>query len=130
MTPTAFNATRVLLIGKRTSWGSSLLATLESSGCTVLFAYSLTDVRDSIEGQVFDLILAGRSGQIPKAVLVGDDRVFLETHDAKVLVRPAHQLAGLIEIRGLGIRRCDFIDRAVVGRDADLQAEIIGVNTS
>ena len=26
----------------------------------------------------FDLILAGRSGQIPPAVLVGDDRVHLE----------------------------------------------------
>ena len=27
----------------------------------------------------FDLILAGRSGQIPTAVLVGDDRVHLDT---------------------------------------------------
>jgi serine kinase of HPr protein (carbohydrate metabolism regulator) len=70
----------------------------------------------------FDLILAGRSGQIPKAVLVGDDRVFLEARDGKVVVRPAHQLAGLIEIRGLGIRRCDFIDRAVVGLVVDLCA--------
>jgi HPr kinase/phosphorylase len=70
----------------------------------------------------FDLILAGRSGQIPKAVLVGDDRVFLDTSDGKVVVRPAGQLAGLIEIRGLGIRRCDFAGEAIVGLVVDLGA--------
>ena len=70
----------------------------------------------------FDLILAGRSGQISKAVLVGDDRVFLDTSDGKVVVRPAGQLAGLIEIRGLGIRRCDFAGEAIVGLVVDLGA--------
>jgi serine kinase of HPr protein (carbohydrate metabolism regulator) len=49
----------------------------------------------------FDLILAGRSGQIPRAVLVGDDRVHLDTHEKQLTVRPARELAGLIEIRGL-----------------------------
>ena len=53
----------------------------------------------------FDLILAGRSGQIPRAVLVGDDRVHLDTHEEQLAVRPVRELAGLIEIRGLGIRR-------------------------
>jgi HPr kinase/phosphorylase len=70
----------------------------------------------------FDLILAGRSGQIPGAVLVGDDRVFLDAGDGQVVVRPAHQLAGLIEIRGLGIRRCEFVEEAVVGLVVDLSA--------
>jgi HPr kinase/phosphorylase len=55
----------------------------------------------------FDLILAGRSGQIPRAVLVGDDRVHLDTHEGQLTVRPARALAGLIEIHGLGIRRCE-----------------------
>jgi HPr kinase/phosphorylase len=70
----------------------------------------------------FDLILAGRSGQIPKAVLIGDDRVFLDARDGQIVVRPTGQLAGLIEIRGLGIRRCDFVGEAIVGLLVDLGA--------
>ena len=70
----------------------------------------------------FELMLAGRSGQIPRAVLVGDDRVHLEANRGQLLVRPAPQLAGLIEIRGLGIRRCDFAQQAVVGLVVDLAA--------
>ena len=70
----------------------------------------------------FDLILAGRAGQIPRAVLVGDDRVHLDTRDGKVVVRPVRELAGLIEIRGLGIRRCDFVEQAIVDLVVDLSA--------
>jgi serine kinase of HPr protein (carbohydrate metabolism regulator) len=70
----------------------------------------------------FDLILAGRSGQIPEAVLVGDDRVYLDTMDGQIVVRPARELAGLIEIRGLGIRHCDFAEAAIVGLVVDLSA--------
>jgi serine kinase of HPr protein (carbohydrate metabolism regulator) len=70
----------------------------------------------------FDLILSGRSGQLPPAILVGDDRVYLDTAGGELLVRPAPPLAGLIEIRGLGIRRCDFAEQAVVGLVIDLAA--------
>ena len=70
----------------------------------------------------FDLILAGRAGQLPLAVLVGDDRVHLDTVDEQLWVRPARELAGLIEIRGLGIRRCDFAIKAIVGIVVDLAA--------
>ena len=71
----------------------------------------------------FDLILAGRAGQVPTAVLVGDDRVHLATAGDQLWVRPARELAGLIEIRGLGIRRCDFTVEAVVGLVVDLAAD-------
>ena len=71
----------------------------------------------------FDLILAGRAGQLPPAVLVGDDRVHLDTVAEQLRVRPARELAGLIEIRGLGVRHCDFIGEAVVGLVADLAAQ-------
>ncbi|WP_213773800.1 HPr kinase/phosphatase C-terminal domain-containing protein [Bradyrhizobium sp. dw_78] len=71
----------------------------------------------------FELILAGRAGQVPPAVLVGDDRVHLEARGNQLLVRPARPLAGLIEIYGLGIRRCDFVEEAVVGLVVDLAAE-------
>src|SRR5215211_8531578 len=70
----------------------------------------------------FDLILAGRSGKLPASVLVGDDRVYLEVAEGQLVVRPARQLKGLIEIRGLGIRRCDFVEQAVVGLVVDLSA--------
>jgi HPr kinase/phosphorylase len=71
----------------------------------------------------FDLILAGRSGQVPPAILVGDDRVHLDTSAGNLIVRPATELAGLIEIRGLGIRRIAHVEEAVVGLVADLGAE-------
>ena len=71
----------------------------------------------------FELILAGRSGQLPPAILVGDDRVHLDTRGGEVWVRPAQQLAGLIEIRGLGIRGCDFVPEAKVGFIVDLMAD-------
>ena len=70
----------------------------------------------------FDLILAGRAGQIPKTVLIGDDRVHLQATKGQLVVRPAAELVGLIEIHGLGIRRCDFAEQAFVGLVVDLSA--------
>ncbi|RXH14023.1 serine kinase [Bradyrhizobium guangzhouense] len=71
----------------------------------------------------FDLIMAGRTGLVEDAVLVGDDRVHLATVGDEIEVRPVPVLAGLIEIRGLGIRSCDFVERATVGLVVDLDAE-------
>ena len=71
----------------------------------------------------FDLIMAGRSGVIEGAVLVGDDRVHLATVGDEIEVRFVRPLAGLIEIRGLGIRRCDFVEHATVGLVVDLDAD-------
>lgn len=70
----------------------------------------------------FELIMAGRSGVIEPAVLVGDDRVHLATVGHEIEVRPAPNLAGLIEIRGLGVRACDFVEPATVGLVVDLDA--------
>jgi HPr kinase/phosphorylase len=70
----------------------------------------------------FDLVLAGRAGQLPPAVLVGDDRVRLDTEGGELWVRAMPALAGLIEIFGLGIRRCDFVTEAPVGLVVDLAA--------
>jgi serine kinase of HPr protein (carbohydrate metabolism regulator) len=44
-------------------------------------------------------------------------------HHGRLLVRPAAALAGLIEVRGLGIRRLDYEPVAVVGLVVDLAAE-------
>ncbi len=68
----------------------------------------------------FDLIEAAARGALPFARLVADDRAYVEARDGRLLVRPAPQLAGLIEIRGLGIRRLVFEPVATVGLVIDL----------
>lgn len=68
------------------------------------------------------LIQAAESGAIGFARLVGDDRIGLEPAHGRLLVRPAPSLAGLIEVRGLGIRRLDHEPVAVVGLVVDLAA--------
>jgi len=67
-----------------------------------------------------DLITAADSGRIDFARLVGDDRVELTAAHGRLLVRPAQGLRGLIEVRGLGIRRLDYEPVAVVGLVVDL----------
>jgi HPr kinase/phosphorylase len=68
------------------------------------------------------LIQGGGSGALAFTRLVGDDRVHLEAVHGRLLVRPAETLAGLIEVRGLGIRRVPFEALAVVGLVIDLAA--------
>ena len=52
---------------------------------------------------VWDLLQAAAQGALPFARLVADDRAHIETRAGRLLVRPAPALAGMIEIRGLGI---------------------------
>ena len=68
------------------------------------------------------LIEAAHAGTLRFARLVGDDRVHLEGVNGRLLVRPAAKLAGLIEVRGLGIRQMPFEPVAVVGLVVDLQS--------
>jgi HPr kinase/phosphorylase len=68
------------------------------------------------------LIEAGRSGALPFARLVADDRALVEAVNGRLLVRPAPALAGLIELRGLGIRKNVYEPLAAVGRVVDLSA--------
>ncbi len=59
---------------------------------------------------------------LPFVRLVGDDRVLLQPMHARLLVRPAGDLEGLIELRGLGLRRLPFERLAAVGLVVDLAA--------
>jgi HPr kinase/phosphorylase len=52
--------------------------------------------------------------------LVADDRVYVETAHGRLLVRPAPSLAGLIEVRGLGIIRLPYEPVAVATLVLDL----------
>jgi HPr kinase/phosphorylase len=66
------------------------------------------------------LIEAARSGTLPFARLVADDRAHLEAVNGRLLVRPPETLAGLVEVRGLGVRRLPYEPVAVVGWLVDL----------
>jgi HPr kinase/phosphorylase len=68
------------------------------------------------------LIEAARTGVLPFARLVADDRAHIEACAGRLLVRPAPELVGLIEVRGLGIRLLDYESLAAVGMVVDLAA--------
>src|SRR5262245_35775079 len=66
------------------------------------------------------LIEAAQSGVLRFARLVADDRVRLEPSHGRLLARAPVELAGLIEVRGLGIRHLAHEQVAVVGAVVDL----------
>lgn len=66
------------------------------------------------------LIEAGHAGHLPFVRLVGDDRVHLAAAAGRLLVGPVAALAGLIEIRGVGIVHMAHEPCAVVGIVVDL----------
>ena len=68
------------------------------------------------------LIDAAAQDVLRFARLVSDDRAELEVRHGRLLVRPPAPIRGLIEIRGLGIRRVPFEPVAVVGLVVDLAA--------
>jgi HPr kinase/phosphorylase len=69
------------------------------------------------------LLRAAETGHPAFARLVADDRCLIEPHHGRLVVRPAPGLAGLIEVRGLGIRRLPYEPSAVVGQVVDLAAQ-------
>jgi HPr kinase/phosphorylase len=70
----------------------------------------------------FRLIAAAQSGLLPFARLVGDDRIRLEPCHGRLLACAPDTLAGLIEVRGIGIRQLPHEPVAVVGGVIDLAA--------
>ena len=70
----------------------------------------------------YALIETAAAGLLPFARLVADDRVHVEPAHGRLLARPPDKLAGLIEIRGLGLRRLPFEPVAVIGLVMDLEA--------
>jgi hypothetical protein len=68
------------------------------------------------------LVHAAETGRPPFALLVADDRSHLEPHHGRLLVRPSPEIAGLIEVHGLGIHRLPYEPIAVVGLVVDLAA--------
>lgn len=69
---------------------------------------------------VLQALTAAQTGLFPFARLVGDDRIELVAAHGRLIARPAPELAGLIEVRGLGIRRVAYEPVAVVALVCDL----------
>jgi HPr kinase/phosphorylase len=72
---------------------------------------------------VWDLLQAAAQCALPFARLVADDRAHVEACAGRLLVRPAPALAGMLEIRGFGIKRLACEPLAAVGLVVDLAAE-------
>lgn len=69
---------------------------------------------------VFALVEPAQATSANFARLVADDRALVEAAHGRLLVRPVPELAGLLEIRGLGIRRVPYESVAVVSHVVDL----------
>jgi HPr kinase/phosphorylase len=71
---------------------------------------------------VLNLIQSASRGPLIFARLVADDRVQLQAAHDRLIARPPAGLAGLLEVRGLGIRRLPYEPLAVVSWAVDLDA--------
>jgi HPr kinase/phosphorylase len=69
-----------------------------------------------------ELLEAARTGSLRFARLVADDRVYLQAVSGRLLARPPEALAGLIEVRGVGLLRVVHEPCAVIGIVVDLVA--------
>ena len=65
-------------------------------------------------GLALALLQAAQDGRLPFARLVSDDRTCLEAVNGRLLARPVAELAGLLEVRGAGIRQVPHEPVAVI----------------
>jgi HPr kinase/phosphorylase len=67
-----------------------------------------------------NLIQAASDGRLMFARLVADDRVHVQAAHDRLIARPPAALAGLLEVRGLGIQQFPYEPMAVVSWVVDL----------
>ncbi|HSV25490.1 MAG TPA: HPr kinase/phosphatase C-terminal domain-containing protein [Xanthobacteraceae bacterium] len=67
-----------------------------------------------------NLIQAASNGLLVFARLVADDRVHVHAAHDRLIARPPAALAGLLEVRGLGIQQVQYEPMAVVSWVVDL----------
>ncbi len=60
---------------------------------------------------------------LPPGQLVADDRVYLSVDNGLLVARPPEALAGLLEVRGLGLRRLPHAASCVLTHVIDLEAK-------
>jgi HPr kinase/phosphorylase len=69
---------------------------------------------------VLNLLHAAAGGALVFARLVADDRVQLQAAHGRLVARPPATLAGLLEVRGLGILQLQYEPMAVISMVVDL----------
>jgi HPr kinase/phosphorylase len=69
-----------------------------------------------------ELIQAATTGRLAFSRLIADDRVHVAAAHGRLIARAPANLAGLMEIRGIGIRRLPYEPMAVVRLVVDLAA--------
>lgn len=67
-----------------------------------------------------ELILAGQSGRLPFVRLIADDRTRLQVAHGRLLAHAPEAIAGLLEVRGLGLRQVPHEAMGVVSLVVDL----------
>lgn len=68
------------------------------------------------------LVQSASAGALPFARLVADDRVYAQNHHGRLVLSAPPALAGLLEIRGAGIRQFPYEASAVARWVVDLAA--------
>jgi serine kinase of HPr protein (carbohydrate metabolism regulator) len=69
------------------------------------------------------LLAAAKSGLLPFARLVADDRIRISAAHGRLLVSAPETIEGMIEVHGLGIRTADCEPMALAGWIVDLAAK-------
>ncbi|MGH6727658.1 MAG: HPr kinase/phosphorylase [Pseudolabrys sp.] len=90
--------------------------------CAVLIGPKAALIRGTAGSGKSRLVWDLLQSTLPFTRLVGDDRVHVQAAGGCLLVRPAPALAGMLEIRGLGIRRLPYEPVAAAGLVVDLTA--------
>jgi serine kinase of HPr protein (carbohydrate metabolism regulator) len=69
------------------------------------------------------LLAAAKSGLLPYAKLVADDRIRISAAHERLVVSAPETISGMIEVHGLGIRAADCEPMALAGWVIDLAAK-------
>jgi hypothetical protein len=88
------------------------------AGAVLIGAKALLILGPSGSGKshlAWQLLQGAQSGPFRFTRLIADDRALVTASHGRLLVRPAPAVAGLIELRGLGIRRLPYESVATVG---------------
>ena len=95
--------------------GSSIHATcVRTGGAGILLAGPSGSGKSALALELIDTPGHGAGGPLLETVLVADDRVLLERNGEELFASPPEELAGLLEVRGLGILRVPHVERVRV----------------
>ncbi len=110
--------------------------------CGILIRGAPGSGKSSLALQLIDAPGFGLARDLKRAGLVADDQVVLSLQDRKVYMAPPVALAGLLEVRGLGIVKTTHVKRQPLAlvldlvtadnfqrmpEDIDLYTEILGI---